>query len=374
MKLRYKLLLFTLLLSLPALACGGDATPTSTPKVSTATSSSDEQGEVQDSVEQTQDPDTSQESANNDESDSGVSEPTEAPTDLPEPTEVPTDTPEPLQKANLGDLIEQEGYSFVAVTLEDPAPPGLIYSPTDGTKLVAVEVVIGNVSGEVITTNPLNATLLDTEGFAYQAELAGRDDQLVLVDLEPGERVKGWIAFEIPESSEADIIKYEVETFSSLVLQSGLRTVNGELIANSDVPLTVSGDVEREVTSKLGDLIEHEGYSLVAEVVENPTTPGMLYTPMEGRKLIAVQIVVGNESGEMITVNPLNATLVDTDGYVYEAETGGRDEQIELVDLAQGERVRGWVAFEIPDNSTPESIKYQVSGFPLIVIQAGLLE
>lgn len=374
MKFRYKFLLFILLLALPALACGGDATPTSTPKVSTATSSSDEQVEVTDSIEETQIPATPEENTNNDESDSEISEPTAVPTEPPEPTEAPTDTPEPPQKANLGDLVEQEGYSFVAVTLEDPAPPGLIYSPTEGTKLVAVEVVIGNVSGEAITINPLNATLLDTEGFTYQAELAGRDDQLILVDLEPGERVKGWIAFEIPESSEADIIKYAVESFSSLVLQSGLKTVDGELIANSDVPLTASEDVEREITSKLGDLVEHEGYSLVAEIVENPTTPGILYTPMEGRKLIAVQIVVGNESGEVITVNPLNATLVDTDGYVYEAETGGRDGQIELVDLAQGERVRGWVAFEIPDNSTPESIKYQVSGFPLIVVQAGLSE
>ena len=364
METRYKLLFFTLLLVLPALACA-DATPTSEPVVSTATSStsSDEQGKTEDSVEPTSVPAASDEPEDSTES-------------IPEtePTAVPTEPPpsEPPQKANLGDLVEQDGYSLTAVTLEDPAPHGIIYSPAEGTKLVAIEVVIGNVSGEKITVNALNSTLLDTEGFTYQAELAGRDGQIILVDLAPGERVKGWVAFEIPEASEADIIKYEVTNFPSLVLQSGVKTADGELVANSDIPLTASGDVIRDVASNLGDLVEQDGYSLVAEMVEDPAPHGIIYSPTEGTKLIAVQIVVANVSGELITVNALGAYLVDTDGYVYQAELAGRDGQIELVDLNPGERVRGWIAYEVPENSTPESIKYQVSNFPLIEIQAGL--
>jgi hypothetical protein len=373
MMFRYKYLLFVLLIALSIVACGGSAAPTSQPNVSSSSASSSAQEEV---------PATTGEDTSGDDIVTEVTEPNATPTDLPEPaaapteepTVAPTDTPEPPQTANLGDLVEQDGYSLVAVTLEDPAPPGILYSPTEGTKLVAVEVAIGNVSGERVTVNPLNSTLIDSEGFAYTAELAGRDDQLILVDLKPGERVKGWVAFKIPEASEADIIKYEITGFPLLVLQSGLKTVDGESVANSDVPITAAGNVEREVSSTLGESVENDGYSLVAETVEDPTTPGILYTPTEGRKLIAVEIVVGNESGELITVNPLNATLVDTDGYVYAAETGGRDGQIELVDLNPGERVKGWVAFVVPEDSKPESIIYMVSGFPLIELQAGLSE
>ena len=145
--------------------------------------------------------------------------------------------------------------------------------------------------------------------------------------------------------------------------------------ANPDVPLTASGDVVREVAAGMGEVIEQDGYSLVAEAVEDNASPGILYTPTEGTKLIAVQIVVGNESGDQITVNALNSYLVDTNGYVYDAESGGSsNEQIDLVDLNAGERVRGWVSFVVPEDAVAESIKYQISGFPLIEIQSGLSE
>lgn len=294
------------------------------------------------------------------------------PTATPEPTSTPT--PEPPQEANLGDLFELDGYSLVALTVEDPAPPGLIYSPTEGTKLVAVEIVVGNVSGERITVNVLNATLLDVDGFTYVPELAGRDNQLILVDLEPGERVKGWAAFEVPEGTVPASVKYEASGFPEIVLQSNLTTADGEMVANPDVPLTASGDVEREPAVALGETAENDGYSLVVETLEDPAPHGLIYNPTEGTKLVAVEIVVGNESGEQITVNALNTILIDTNGYLYEAELAGRDGQIELVDLNAGERVRGWVAFEIPENATPESVRYQVTGFPIVELRANVSE
>lgn len=300
--------------------------------------------------------------------------------DLPEATPegaIPEATPESdsSETVRLGELVEQDGYSFVAVTVEDPATPGDLYTPEEeNTKVVAVEVIVGNVSGERITVNPLNATLVDTEGFTYQPALAGREGQIALVDLEPGERVKGWIAFEVSESSEPSTIKYSVTNFPDLTLTSGLQTAEGEPVANADVPLTASGAVERDVPAALGETVERDGYSLTAESVEDPTTPGTLYTPEEGKKLLAVQIVVGNESDKVISVNPLNTFLVDTDGYVYTAELGGRDGQINTTDLSPGERVRGWVAFEVPEGATPESVRYRISGTPLVELQTGLSE
>ena len=301
--------------------------------------------------------------------------PADTPTPEPEPTKVPpTQAPEPPQEANLGDLFELEGYSFAAVTVEDPATPGILYTPEEGTRLVAVEIVVGNVSAERITVNALNTTLLDAEGFTYVAELAGRDDQISLVDLEPGQRAKGWVAFELPEDATPATVKYAVKSFSDLIMESNLTTIDGELVANSDVPLTADGEVSREIDAGLGEMVESEGYSLVVEVIEDPASPGILYTPLEGTRLVAVEIAVGNESGELITVNPLNTILVDTNGYLYEAELAGSDNQLDLVDLNAGERVRGWVAFEIPEDAVPESVRYQVSGFPIIELQARVTE
>jgi hypothetical protein len=107
-------------------------------------------------------------------------------------------------------VVEKDGYFLCALTVEDPTTPGLFYEAEVGKRLIAVEVVVGNVSGEMVTTNPLDATLIDADGFVYRPELAGRDGQLELMDLNPGEKVKGWVAFVVPESATPASIKFEL--------------------------------------------------------------------------------------------------------------------------------------------------------------------
>ena len=60
-------------------------------------------------------------------------------------------------------------------------------------------------------------------------------------------------------------------------------------------------------------------------------------------------------------MNPLYATLVNADGLLYKPTLGGRDGQIELVELNPGEKVKGWISFEVPPGVKLEGIKYNVS-------------
>lgn len=288
-----------------------------------------------------------------------------------EPAAIETATAEPAaETAYLGDLVEASGYSLAVVAFEDPAPPGILYTAEEGEKLVAVEVIVGNVSGQRITVNALNARLLDTEGFVYLPELAGHDDQITLLDLEPGQRVRGWIAFTIPEEASAELIRYEFDP--RLTLESRVSGETGETAVVEIPPLTASDAPQHSVEARLGDLVERDGYSLTVQVVEDPAAPGILYTPQPGMRLVAVEIVVGNVSGEPQTVNVLNSYLVDGDGFVYQADIGAIDDQIELVDIGPGERARGWVPFTIPENAAPYSLRYQVTGFPLLELESGL--
>jgi hypothetical protein len=290
-----------------------------------------------------------------------------------EPATDASSIPADAEEANLGDLIEQDGYSFIVLSLEDPAQPGMLYTPEENTRLVAVEIIVGNVAGERVTVNPLNTTLLDAEGFTYQAELAGRDGQIATIDLEPGERVRGWVAFQVPDSSEPAALKYQM-TYGGPLFRSALTAETAAVPAGAKIPLTATGGIDREPAGKLGETVEKGGYSLVAEAVEDPATGGMLYTAEPGMKLIAVQIAVGNESGDTVTVNPLKAVLIDSEGYVYTPELAGRDGQIAVTDIAVGERVRGWVAFEVPEGTVAESIRYQVSGYPVLELETALAE
>ena len=310
-----------------SLACGS-ATPTSEPpKISTATS------------------------------ELGVTQP---------PADTPT-TEAPAVELYLGDAIQNYGYALTALSVADPATPGMLYQAETGKKLVAVEVIISNVSGDVLGVNALNATLLDNDGFVYQAELGGVDDQIGTLDLNPGEQVRGWISFKISENATAAKIKYSTETFVSKFLQASLTPPPG---GHTQIALSLTPTIP---SSKLGDVVEQFGYSLSATNVEDPTSPGILYSPIQGYKLVAVEITLGNVSGaKSLSVNPLYAYLVDSNGFVYWAELGGRDSQIDTMDLNVGEKAKGWVSFTIPDSATPAYIKDQTEVFSSNYLITGL--
>ncbi len=352
------LIALIILFMLPILACGGggEPTPTSAPVISTATveaetAEADQPGEMAD---QDTEPVAEAETA----------EPVAEDTPTPEPTE----TPEPARQAYIGDFMTNEGYSLTVLQVSDPATPGILYSAEPGTRLIAVEVVIGNVSGAAATTNVLNGTLLDDERLTYRAELAGTDEQLPLVELESGERVRGWIGFEIPEDATPATFRFEI---NRVRLEASLLEppADHEPIEEPDGLFAVSDSLPR-----LGDLVEQDGYSLVAMDVLDPASPGILYRAVPGMKLVAVDIILGNIDGREVSSNALRAYLIDAEGFVYTAELAGTDGQIELVDLGPDERVRGKVAFEVPEDAVPAAIKYEVSGSPRIVIYTGLLD
>ena len=95
-----QVILATLVVLVVTLACGGTATPQQV--VSTAVPSTEEQAQ-------------------------------------------PTAENTPLPQLYLGDVVERYGYSLSAVVVEDPTQPGTFYKSEQGKKLVAVEIVVGNV-------------------------------------------------------------------------------------------------------------------------------------------------------------------------------------------------------------------------------------
>jgi hypothetical protein len=53
---------------------------------------------------------------------------------------------------------------------------------------------------------------------------------------------------------------------------------------------------------------------------------------------------------------------------------GGRDGQIDALDLNTGEKAQGWVSFKIPENATPAYLKYQLQFFTGDYMETGLSE
>ena len=154
--------------------------------------------------------------------DTPTAEPTDtpAPTSTARPTEtpMPTDTSEPTQAPEPTEAPSSD-YSLSVVGVEDPATPRPRHEPKEGTKALAVEVILGNVSGDTHRVNPLNGTLVDQDGFSYYPELAAREGGYIDgIDLAPGEKVRGWIPFEVPVGTVASYIKYQFSGYPDITL------------------------------------------------------------------------------------------------------------------------------------------------------------
>jgi hypothetical protein len=290
------------------------------------------------------------------------STPTEQVKATARPTVEPSPTPMPEKLTMLGDIVQEEGYFLCALQVVNPAEPGMFYKADEGKKLVAVEIVVGNITGKQISVNPLYASIVDTDGFAYSLELAAVDDQLITTAIDVGEKVRGWVAFEVPITAEPAILKYSTALFSSKSLQVGL---GGESVSSIKDIDTLGNPVD---APGMNHPVEDHGILLMATAVEDPAPAGLFYKPVDGWKLVAVEIVVGNQTLDELSVNPLYASLVDTDGFVYNLELAGRDGQLDTIKLAKGEKAKGWVAFVIPQSAQMHTVRYNAE-----VLQSKLL-
>ena len=110
----------------------------------------------------------------------------------------------------------------------------------------------------------------------------------------------------------------------------------------------------------LGETVEQGGYSLTVVSIEDPATPGARHNPAPGTRLMVVEIIVRNESGaRKMKMESRNATLLDTDGFNYVADTHAIDDSIERKELDVGEQVRGKVAFNIAEDATPARFMFE---------------
>ncbi len=120
------------------------------------------------------------------------------------------------------------------------------------------------------------------------------------------------------------------------------------------------GPAEPAADKELGETVEQGGYSLTVVGVEDPATPGPRHNPSPGTRLMVVEIIVRNENGaRAMTVDPLNATLLDTDGFKYVADLRAIDDVIERKELDVGDQVRGKVAFNVKEDATPARFMFE---------------
>lgn len=125
----------------------------------------------------------------------------------PATSEAPAETPAaatPAGAYKVGDRIKLDDEEYFAVAEVDPAYKGTDVFKPDADKLwVATLVEIEGINPNGASYNPFYFKVRDGEGFEYNFAAFGKEPQLQSSnDLKPGQKVKGWMTFEVPKTAK----------------------------------------------------------------------------------------------------------------------------------------------------------------------------
>ncbi|NDZ63576.1 DUF4352 domain-containing protein [Streptomyces cyaneofuscatus] len=131
----------------------------------------------------------------------------------------PADAPEPAKDAKVGDTItlkgQEDGEQVDAVLkkIVDPAPPkDEFFSPEDGNRWVAAQFELTNTGTKPYADSPANgAQVADADGQRFPATFADTKAGPSMTSdakVPPGEKVLGWITFEVPKASKITTVQF----------------------------------------------------------------------------------------------------------------------------------------------------------------------
>jgi hypothetical protein len=121
-----------------------------------------------------------------------------------------------------------------------------------------------------------------------------------------------------------------------------------------------AGPEQEAVATSLGQWVEGSGLAMVAYTIEDPAVPDpQNYQTRKGARLVAVEFEVGCLADSHI-FQAQEAQLIDDLGRKHEAIYGAMADHRAIGSgaISMGERVRGWLAYELPDGVMPQALEY----------------
>jgi hypothetical protein len=128
-----------------------------------------------------------------------------------------TTAQEPIKSTigKVGDTISQGGYIITVVNAETATSYGEIDKPESGNIFVGVEIIIESAADTGVSVNPYFCTLTDGDARSYNPSFVGNDPLLSSQnDLPKGEKMRGWVTFEVPETAKDFLFLYEPISFT----------------------------------------------------------------------------------------------------------------------------------------------------------------
>lgn len=234
------------------------------------------------------------------------------------------------------------------------SPPGNDFSkPDEGKKFVAVDVLLANQgSATTSVSTMLQMSLKDATAQKYNVDLTASiatGSSSPDGEMSPGERVRGKVGFQVPQDATGLVFVFDASVFGTgkVFVELGPDPIAVE------PPAQLAGEQE-QTTFAVGDIVEIGDLTLTVNEVTSP--PGNEFNkPNAGNKFIVVDVTLENKGAEAKGISSMvQMYLKDATGQKYNLDfsasmaSGGTTPDVEI---APGEKIRGQVGFQVPENA-----------------------
>jgi hypothetical protein len=266
--------------------------------------------------------------------------------------QVPQNTPQITYQ--VGDIIRIN--SSVLVVLGWDQPPGGDFNPPDeGKKYLVVDLMIANQGDRSFNVSPaFQMSLKAPDGKKYnvngKANLASGSNP-PNGEVNPGEILRGKVGFHVPEDLSNAVFVYEANLI-------GLGEVSVNL---GSTPLAIEPPQDLDLANQqkvfqIGEVVEISGLAITVLGSSYPSGTDVIQ-PKQGYKFVGVDVQVENLSSDVQEVTSIvQMYLKDEFGQKYTFHLGAQsvlDTGLPDDELQPGERIRGEIGFQVPDDVGP---------------------
>lgn len=277
------------------------------------------------------------------------------PVDSVSQQEQPTMAPAPVVQQNfkIGDVVTIGDHVLVVLGWEN-VPASDFSKPEAGKKFVAVELLIVNNSQSAMSISTLlQMSMKDNTGQKYDVDFMASsavDGGSIDGELAPGEKIRGKVGFQVGETAQGLQFVFDASIFGTgkVFVDLGTDPVSVE------PPADIAG-VTSQQTYNVGDVIAMGTTTLTVNEIQYPAGDDFS-KPDAGFKFLVVDLTIENKGAEAISVSTLlQMSIKDPGGQKYDvdfmatAASGGSSPDGEI---APGEKLRGQVGFQVPENAT----------------------
>jgi hypothetical protein len=226
----------------------------------------------------------------------------------------------------------------------DPARPAAA-----GQRYLGLIAVFTAAADQTFDTNPYYIVARDTNGYLYNPSYVPRPADVIVPDLQaqtlaPGNRISGFLGYILPADVVLQDILYLPSSYRSLPLVQ-IGGAAGPPIGGP-VPFTATDGSQATLTLQLID----------------PMT-GTTNAPAEGMRFVGMNVLAENTGATVYDLTPTELYLRTTTGDLFYPAGVYREDVTTLPDLAAqpmapGDRISGFVGYQIPADATVAAIDY----------------